>query len=330
MPSSNILLFDANKANMMADEQYSTNTQRLNGVQSGIASSQLQNKTLYQVSLVAYAIAQIMNQNGLDANDTAAVSAFVANLSGTMLQKVADLATTQEAQAGVVTGKWMSPALVRAALDTYTSEKWLPLSGGTMLGNLILNADPTAALGAVTKQYADNVKTFAINLLVLNGVSSEFEQNLVTVSATTNFESANYSPTPGGYTPIVGTYFQYSFTTTDFLILRSENRSFSTGYSGILSGGFAGNKCNQVRCDITVNSSLMGSILINDADVSLLTDYVCPPTDFQANNKIIPANSNVILRYTVTNVTPGGTNTAVSSGQSLGGRFVGVSGLYLN
>jgi hypothetical protein len=60
MPSSNILLFDANKANMMADEQYSTNTQRLNGVQSGIASSQLQNKTLYQVSLVAYAIAQII------------------------------------------------------------------------------------------------------------------------------------------------------------------------------------------------------------------------------------------------------------------------------
>lgn len=161
MPSSNILLFDANKANMMADEQYNTNTQRLNGVQSGIASSQLQNKTLYQVSLVAYAIAQIMNQNGLDANDTAAVSAFVANLSGTMLQKVADLASTQEAQAGVATGKWMSPALVRAAMNTYTSGKWLPLTGGTMKGNLILNADPTVALGAATKQYVDNNKATA-------------------------------------------------------------------------------------------------------------------------------------------------------------------------
>lgn len=158
MPSSNILLFDANKANMMSDEQYNTNTQRLNGVQSGIASSQLQNKTLYQVSLVAYAIAQIMNQNGLDANDTAAVSAFVANLSGTMLQKVADLASTKEAQAGVATGKWMSPALVKAAMDTYTENKWLPLTGGTLKGNLILNADPTTNLGAATKQYADNIK----------------------------------------------------------------------------------------------------------------------------------------------------------------------------
>ena len=158
MPSSNILLFDANKANMMADEQYNTNTQRLNGVQSGIASSQLQNKTLYQVSLVAYAIAQIMNQNGLDANDTAAVSAFVANLSGTMLQKVADLATTQEAQAGVATGKWMSPALVRAAMDTYTSGKWLPLTGGTMSGNLILNtSSPTTDKQAASKGYVDSI-----------------------------------------------------------------------------------------------------------------------------------------------------------------------------
>lgn len=33
----------------------------------------------------------------------------------------------------------------------------LNLSGGTMTGNLILNADPTAALGAATKQYADSI-----------------------------------------------------------------------------------------------------------------------------------------------------------------------------
>ena len=29
------------------------------------------------------------------------------------------------------------------------------MSGGTLTGNLILNANPTVALGAVTKQYAD-------------------------------------------------------------------------------------------------------------------------------------------------------------------------------
>jgi len=34
---------------------------------------------------------------------------------------------------------------------------YLPLTGGTMTGNLILNADPSTGLQAVTKQYVDNV-----------------------------------------------------------------------------------------------------------------------------------------------------------------------------
>lgn len=160
MASSNIKLFDENKGNMLSDSEFSISNQRMNGLQTGVASSQLQNKAMYQASLVAYAIAQIMMQNGQNANDTDAVSAFVANLSGTMLQKVYDLATTEEAQAGVATGKWMSPALVKAAIDkTLTDKNYLPKSGGTMTGNLILNANPTANLGAATKQYVDNAKT---------------------------------------------------------------------------------------------------------------------------------------------------------------------------
>ncbi len=35
------------------------------------------------------------------------------------------------------------------------SQAYLPLAGGTMSGALVLSADPSAALGAVTKQYAD-------------------------------------------------------------------------------------------------------------------------------------------------------------------------------
>lgn len=164
MASSNIKLFDENKGNMLTDTEFDISTQRLNGLQTGIASSKLQNKAMYQASLVAYAIAQVMMQNGKNANDTDAVSAFVANLSGTMLQKVYDIATTEEAQAGVATGKWMSPALVKAAIDKTLSDKnFLQKSGGTMTGNLILNANPTANLGAATKQYVDtninNVKT---------------------------------------------------------------------------------------------------------------------------------------------------------------------------
>ena len=193
MASSNIKLFDENKGNMLSDSEFNSSTQRMNGLQAGVASSKLQNKAMYQASLVAYAIAQVMMQNGKNANDTDAVSAFVANLSGAMLQKVYDLATTSEAQAGTATGKWMSPALVKAAFDyrkATTSEaqagtnntKWmspalvkaeidkilsdknfLQKSGGTMTGNLVLNANPTANLGAATKQYVDTQVNNVVN-----------------------------------------------------------------------------------------------------------------------------------------------------------------------
>lgn len=130
MATTNFKLFDENKANMLSDQEYAINTQRLNGVQTGIASSQLQNKSMYQASLMAYAIAQIMNQNGKDANDTAAVSAFVANLSGTMLQKVYDKASSDEAYEGISDTTWMSPALVKAAIGML----------GTKVGDVIYTA----------------------------------------------------------------------------------------------------------------------------------------------------------------------------------------------
>lgn len=155
MASTNFKLFDENKTNMMSDTEYNINTQRLNGVQAGIASSQLQNKTLHQTSLVAYSLAQIMMQNGYDANDSAAVSAFVGNMSNSLLQKVLDKATSAEAQAGTITNKWISPATMKAAA--------LLLSGGTMSGpinmgnNKITNlADPTDLLDSANKKYVDD------------------------------------------------------------------------------------------------------------------------------------------------------------------------------
>lgn len=131
MASTNFKLFDENKTNMMSDTEYNINVQRLNGVQAGIASSQLQNKTLYQTSLVAYSLAQIMMQNGYDANDSAAVSAFVGNMSNSLLQKVLDKATTAEAQNGVNNTKWMTPALTKAAIDILAAKSANILSSET-------------------------------------------------------------------------------------------------------------------------------------------------------------------------------------------------------
>ena len=154
MPTNNFKLFDENKANLLTDTEYGNSTQRLNGVQTGVASSQLNNKFAYQVSLVAYAIAQLMNANGLDASDTLAVSAFVGNLQGAILQKVADKATSAEAAAGVLSNKYITPETMKAAA--------LLLSGGVMNGildmgnNRITNlGTPTADSDAVTKGYVD-------------------------------------------------------------------------------------------------------------------------------------------------------------------------------
>jgi hypothetical protein len=46
---------------------------------------------------------------------------------------------------------------------TNTANAALPKAGGTMTGNLILNADPTAALGSATKQYVDNIAAAGIH-----------------------------------------------------------------------------------------------------------------------------------------------------------------------
>ena len=153
MPINNFKLFDEKKANMMTDEEYAINQQRLNGVQSGVASSQLQNKTLYQTALMCYALAQLMAANGYDANDADAVSTFVNNLSLSMVQKVVDKASATDV-ANQVAGKWVD-AKQLGELKTDVSNNYLSLSGGTMLGNLILHSDPTQSLQAATKQYVD-------------------------------------------------------------------------------------------------------------------------------------------------------------------------------
>lgn len=146
MPTNNFKLFDEKKANMMTDEDYAINQQRLNGVQSGVASSQLQNKTLYQTALMCYALAQLMAANGYDANDANAVSTFVNNLSLSMVQKVVDKASAADLDAKTV-GKWV---------DANQLGNYLKLSGGSLTGDLILNGDPTDLLQAATKQYVDN------------------------------------------------------------------------------------------------------------------------------------------------------------------------------
>lgn len=134
MPTSNFKLFDENKTNAMSDAEYASANQRLNGVQSGIASSKLQNKFQIQMSMVAYAIAQLMVQNGYDATDSTAITTFVSNLSNSVLQKVLDKATTAQAQAGTDNTKWMTPALVKSAIQSMVPSLSPSIDVGSYVG----------------------------------------------------------------------------------------------------------------------------------------------------------------------------------------------------
>lgn len=144
MPTNNFKLFDENKANMMTDQEYNIAQQRLNGVQSGVASSQLQNKTLYQTALMCYALAQLMAANGYDANDADAVSTFVNNLSSTVMQKVADKATESEATAGTVDNKYISPTTLKAVKPKYGANDPTAMTVG-FLGQIYINTTTNGA-----------------------------------------------------------------------------------------------------------------------------------------------------------------------------------------
>lgn len=117
MPSNNFKIFDENKLNMMNDTEYSTYQQRLNGVQTGVANSKLQNKTLYQLTLVASAIASIVNKNGFNFLDTSTSDELSSYLSATLVQKVDDMANESDLRNPPSTMKWVSPSLLVNYVD---------------------------------------------------------------------------------------------------------------------------------------------------------------------------------------------------------------------
>lgn len=239
MPTNNFKLFDQNKVNLLSDSEYANATQRLNGVQTGVASSQLNNKFAYQVSLVAYAIAQIMNQNGLDASDTLSVSTFVGNLGGSLLQKVADKASTAEAVAGVVANKYISPATLKAAA--------LLLSGGVMSGTINMNNNkitnlptPTSNYEPATKGYVDGnafvskkEKLFDLTITPNNKNPSALIPEIRLDSDTLLPSGIIYKLKFNNYVSnssaaIVKAVFNYKYDTDNYSVTRILNRDSNT------------------------------------------------------------------------------------------------------
>lgn len=116
--ATNYKVFDENKTNIMSDADYAANSQRQSGVQSGIASSELQNKFQFQTSLMLTALATLFDQNGISLLDTDTLANFTTKLGNVILQKVNDKATDNEAVLGSNINKWLSPSAAAAAFPS--------------------------------------------------------------------------------------------------------------------------------------------------------------------------------------------------------------------
>lgn len=263
MPTSNFKLFDENKANMLTDTEYSSNAQRLNGVQSGIASSKLQNKFQYQASLVAYAIAQLMVQNGYDATDSTAVTTFINNMSNTMLQKVVDKATDAQAKGGTNTTKWMTPALVKSAITELAPMVSAILSNETrVLYGLDNTATPDDVFKKINKDISGNIGDIKLSateindpawhkcdgtlfqyegneaLVALNAsnrVMSSYFTQLAMITTTSSFKILTVCCYDNGYAIIYNADAEYKFVTTEDF--KSIKNSYDISNSGISLSG---------------------------------------------------------------------------------------------
>ena len=179
MASTNFLIFDEGKQNMMSDGDYSANTQRARGVTPGIAYPNLHNKLYYQVSVMAKAIADFMVAQGVNASDE------------DVEQLTVDIATA-----------------FTNFVDNKTKDVYLPLSGGTMkgninasghnitatkfIGNLQGNADSADKLGSTT--VGSTVKPIYLN----NGVATPVSIDLSTLAPK---ESPAFTGIPTAPTP---------------------------------------------------------------------------------------------------------------------------------
>ena len=107
MPSNNFKQFDESKNLMMNDTDYSSNTQRQNGVTPGIAEPKLHNKLYYQVSTMAKAFGDYIVEKGYESNDS----------------NVKELTTSIN-------------NAINKAIDDKTKGVYLPVGGGTINGDL--------------------------------------------------------------------------------------------------------------------------------------------------------------------------------------------------
>ena len=145
---------------------------KLNGIATGaevnqnaIAKIQIDKNVMIASGKESTAVFKASNGVSVAFDDTNAITisgtaASTSAVGVVQLDSATDsTSTTKAATASAVKSAYDKAASAQSDLDSYkntVTNTYMPKSGGTFTGEVILKADPTKALGAATMQYVDN------------------------------------------------------------------------------------------------------------------------------------------------------------------------------
>ena len=162
--SSNFLIFDENKNNVMSDADYQASTQRKNGVIPGVAAPDFHNKAYRQFSVIGYALAAVMAERGFTVRDddpagviSAVRRAFAASVNGDKPDQSGDVQTGKPIDA------WPIGSIFLSAVKTNPATL---LGGGTwrrISGQYLLAADDSSY--EIGRTYGAMAKTLTVGNL---------------------------------------------------------------------------------------------------------------------------------------------------------------------
>ncbi len=171
-----------------------------------------------------------------------------------------------------------SIATLSATMATSISNH-LPLSGGTLTGALTLNADPTADLGAATKQYVDNLTAAGIHLHdavrveTPSALTATYDNGTAGVGATLTNSGTQAALSIDGIT----------LSTSDRVLVRQQSNQAHNGVYVVTNVGSASTNWILTRSD-DADSSGDGSpdtldegsyFFVNEGDTGAGDAYVC-------------------------------------------------------
>jgi hypothetical protein len=191
---------------------------------------------------------------------SAATSATAAATSATSAAASATAASTSAASAATSAASAATSASTAAAAAAGAVSGKLDLAGGTMTGALILNADPTTALGAVTKQYADAI-TAAINFHA--PVARASTANIAgTYSNGTSGVGATLTVTATGRLALDGG----NVNTNDRVLLKNQTTDLQNGIYIVTNQGGAG-----VSAILTRTTDYDNNVEVSNGDIVFCT-----------------------------------------------------------